>query len=441
MLKERFENTISKFHMQPMYEGAILGFSGGADSSLLLYLLKDRVKNLLCVHVNHMIRGSEAERDEEFCKKTCEKYGISFKSVKIDIPALAKEQKKGIEEAARDARYALFNSLLSENPQYKCILTAHNLDDSVETVIFNLARGTGPNGLMGIKPVQGKIMRPLIEIKKSEIIEFCHENNIEYITDSTNNDTDYTRNHIRHKVIPELERVNSELYTSIMRLGEILSRDNEHFDILLDKIISENKIEEKIPLDVLNGLDSSLKSRLLKRVAPTSLDYTSLTLCIDLAKKGAVGSLINLSNGVSFKIERDYAHFISTKDLNEVSFYYELNMGLNKIPEIDKLVCLNSCEVMLGYKKEYEVKLNSEKIKFPLAVRSKRDGDTVVHGKMTKKLKKIFVDKHVPSHMRTKIPLILSNGEIISVPGVLTSDGFSGNDFIITIFRRENEND
>ena len=441
MLRERFENTISKFHMQSLYDGAILGFSGGADSSLLLYLLKDKVKNLLCVHVNHQIRGVEAERDEEFAKKTCEKYGVSFKSVKVDIPALAKEQKKGLEETARDARYELFNRLLLENPQYKCILTAHNLDDSAETVIFNLTRGTGPQGLMGIKPVQGKIMRPLIEISKGEIVEYCRQNGIEYITDSTNSDTVYTRNRIRHNIIPELQKINPELYASISRLGDILRNDSEHFDTIIEKIITENEIENKIPLKILDGLDYSLKTRLLRRVSRLPLDYTSLENCIELLSKSAVGSLVNLPGGVSFKIERDYAHFVLTRDLAELDFYHELKEGVNQIPEINRLVLVNSKEKPIGYLLEHEIKLKSEKIKFPLAVRSKRDGDTILHGKMTKKLKKVFVDKHIPSHMRTKIPLILSNGEIISVPGVLTKDGISGNDFIITIFRRENEND
>lgn len=441
MLREKIEASISKFHMQPIYEGAILGFSGGADSSALLYLLKDKVKNLLCVHVNHMIRGDEADRDEKFARRICKEYGVEFKSFKIDIPTLAKENKKGIEEMARDARYELFSRLLFENPQYKCILTAHNLDDSVETVIFNLSRGTGPSGLMGIKPVQGNIMRPLIEIKKGEIINFCKENNIEYITDSTNNDTKYMRNHIRHNVIPTLEKINPDLYGAISRLGDILYSDEAHFSLLLSEIIEKNEIKDKIPLNVLNSLDVSLATRLLRHVLDASLDYNSCVYCIDLAKKGTVGSLVNLPNGISFKIEKGYAHFIKTSELDSVEYSYQLKEGINEIPEINKLILVNSRNVPRGYTMESEIKLKAEKITGQLNVRKRAEGDTIKHGKMTKKVKKLFVDNHIPSHLRDRIPLILMDNEIISVPNIATRDGFSGNDFIIIIYRRENEND
>ena len=427
--------------MQDIYEGAILGFSGGADSSLLLYFLKDRVKNLLCVHVNHMIRGEEADRDEEFARKTCEKYGVKIKTVRIDIPKLAKEEKKGIEECARDARYKVFYEILKENPEYKCIVTAHNLDDSVETVIFNLARGTGPSGLTGIKPIKGEIMRPLIEVSKSDVIKYCQEKGIEYITDSTNEDTAYTRNHIRKNVIPELKRVNSELYSAVLRMGDILSRDNEYFEKQIDDIVLQNNVKDKIELSLLNSLDTSLATRLLRRVSGVSLDYSSLSACVLLAKSAEVGSLINLPSGISFKIEKGYAHFIKTDILKKSDFFSELKDGLNKISEIDKIIAVNTEEKPNGYEEEFKISLKSEKINKTLFTRPKRDGDTIKQGKMTKKIKKLFVEKGVPSHLRDKLPLILLENEIISVPGVAVSDGFSGNDYKIIIYKRKNEND
>ena len=229
-MQKKIEQAVEKFHMSEIYDGAILGFSGGADSSALLYFLKERTKNLLCVHVNHMIRGEEAERDERHAEEICREYGVKFLSFKVDVPKIASESGKGLEEAARDVRYEIFNRLLSEHPEYKCIITAHNADDNLETVIFNLSRGTGTRGIIGIRAVQGKIFRPLIEASKDEVLSFCEENKIPYVTDSTNADTKYTRNHIRHKIIPELKKLNPSVLDSCLRLGEILAEDEKYFD-------------------------------------------------------------------------------------------------------------------------------------------------------------------------------------------------------------------
>ncbi len=439
MLEKKIEAFIDQHSMHDVYKGAILGFSGGSDSSTLLHFLKDRCENLLCVHINHMIRGDEADYDESSARAICEKYGVKFLSYKIDIPSLAKERKIGLEECARDERYKIFNSLLEQNQEYKCIVTAHNLDDNTETVIFNLARGTGPQGLCGIKAVQGKIMRPLLSVAKKEIIDYCLANNIEYVTDSTNNDTKYTRNHIRHNVIPELKKINSELNESILRLGSIISHDEKYFDNQVDKIIRENNIENKIDISLFNELDFAISSRLLKKVCRVRLDYNAVISAIDLAKNGQVGDYINLTNGVSFKIERGYVHFVDTASLKNEDFCLTLDNEINVLECQGIVITVNSSYVPNGYRLAYEIKLNSEKIDFPLSVRSKKEGDTIKSGKMTKKLKKLFTDNHIPSHLRGKIPLICLNDKIICVPALAVADGFRGNDYIINIYTRSNE--
>ena len=436
MLKAKIEAFVEANSMQAVYEGAVLGFSGGADSATLLHFLKDKTKNLLCVHINHMIRGEEADRDELFAKSTCEKYGVKFVSYKINVPKIAKERKIGIEECARDERYRVFNEILDKNPEYKCIVTAHNLDDNTETVLFNLTRGTGTRGLIGIQARQGKIIRPLLTSSKKEIIEYCLANNIEYVVDSTNSDTKYTRNSIRHNVIPYLKEINPSLNESIMRLGDIISSDEKYFDKLVDKIISENDIKDKIDLALARELDASIISRLLKKVSPQRLDYLDVASSIELLKNARVGSLVNLSGGISFKIERGYAHFIKTCELDEKDFYLALENGVNFLDSQDMAITVNSDLNSEEYTLFCEIKLNREKIDKPIYVRQKRDGDTIKSGKMTKKLKKLFVDAHIPSHLRKKIPLVCMDGEIIAVPSVAIRDGFKGNDYIIAIYLR-----
>jgi tRNA(Ile)-lysidine synthase len=434
MLQNRLDALVLENQMQEMYSGAILGFSGGADSSALLHLLKDKVQSLVCVHINHMIRGDEADRDENFAIEICQKYGVKLLTYKVDVPTLSKERKKGLEETAREVRYEIFNSLLEKNPEYKCIVTAHNLDDSLETVIFNFARGTGPKGLVGIEPRQGKLFRPLVTTSKKEILEYCEKNDIPYVTDSTNKDTAYTRNHIRHNIIPNLEKINPDVLGASRRLSNILASDEEYFNKLTDKVIEENKIENKIELSLLNSLERAVASRLLIKVLGETIDYYSVVSCIELARKGTVGSLLNLPNGISFKIERGYAHFVKTNDLKEKSYRVRLENGLNIIQEIDTIIALNDTTVPQGYVLTSEISLDGQKITSPLYARQKIDGDTIRSGKMTKKLKKLFVDGHIPSHLRTKIPVITMEEKIIAVPGVAVRDSFGGKDIKILIY-------
>lgn len=438
---EKIGQTVKKYRMEEIYDGAILGFSGGADSSALLHYLKGRTKNLLAVHINHMIRADEADRDEAHAKAICEQYGVKFLSFKLDVPKIARETGKCLEEAARDARYEVFNRLLSENPEYKCIITAHNSDDNLETVIFNLVRGTGARGLGGIRAIQGDIRRPLIEVSKCEVLRYCEENNIPYVNDSTNEDTKYTRNHIRHKIIPELKSLNPAVLDSCLRLGEILRQDEEYFQANVDEIIKGGVTSEKIPLELFKTLELPILSRLIVKLFGTSLDYTAQKSIIELGKRAEVGSYICLHGDYAFKIERAYAHFCKRGALEKISYSYELTKPLTYLPEIDAYATLNGEGAPSGYVEKYKISFNGEKIKAPLLLRSRRGGDTVKHGGMTKKVKKLFVDKHIPSHLRDRIPLILNGGEIICVPGVCTADTYSGKDYTVTIFEKGSKND
>lgn len=440
-MEKKILRAVQKYHMQDIYSGAVLAFSGGADSCALLHYLSTRCENLVCVHINHMIRGEEAERDESFAREMSKNYGVKFICHKIDIPKISAQRKTGLEQTAREERYRVLYEELSKNPECKCIVTAHNADDNAETVLFNLTRGTGATGISGIKPVYNSIMRPLIYLSKKEIIDYCLANNIEYVTDSTNFDTTYTRNRIRHKVIPELKEINPELLNSVLRLGELIDYDEEYFKARVDKIIFENKIDSAIPLSLARSLEYPILSRLLRRISNQALDYTATGLCIDLIENGQTGAYLNLSGGLCFKLEYDKAVFLKESDLNSAEFYQPLTLGINYIDEIGMAIVLGDENELKGYEKIAEVELNAERINDSLCVRSRRNGDKIKAGKMTKRLKQLFVDNHIPSHMRDKIPLICLGNEIICVPNIALADGYKGKDFIINIFKkRDNKN-
>ena len=420
-MKNKIEKAIALHSMEDIYDGAIIGFSGGADSSAILHYLASRTKNLLAVHINHMIRGKEALRDELFCKTVCQRYGVQFLSYRVDVPRLASERKQGLEETAREERYKIFNKLLQQYPEYKCLVTAHNANDNAETVIFNLARGSGTNGMTGIKPTLGKIYRPLIYCSKNEILEYCKRNSISYVNDSTNLDKDYTRNYIRHDIVPMLEKLNPSFLDSCTRMCENIRDDEKYIKSVCDKIIEESKITKRAATDVLLGLEKVLLVRILKHMANDNLDRKSIDSCIALVKNGSVGQYINLPNGISFKKERGYVKFVKTEDLFKVNYNTIINEGVNYIKKIGVAIVLNSdIEPKEGYELVEKIVLETSG---ELRARNKHDGDKIIHGKMTKKLKTILCDKHIPSHRRDKIPVILDENGIVYVPTIVTRDG------------------
>ena len=206
-------NTIEKFNMLNNNDNVVVGVSGGADSTALLYSLISLREiyniNIVCAHLNHGIRGDEAARDERYVRELSQKLNINFFCKHVDIPLIAKQKKQSEELTGREERYKFFNEILNKLGGGK-IAVAHNKNDFVETVLIKLTRGASLNGLKGISPVNAAIIRPLIEIERNKIELYLDKNNIKYMTDSTNDKDIYTRNLIRNNVIKELCKIICE---------------------------------------------------------------------------------------------------------------------------------------------------------------------------------------------------------------------------------------
>jgi len=418
-MENKIEYAIFAHGMDKAYGRVIVGFSGGADSSLLLHYFAGKAKEVVCVHVNHMIRGEEADRDQQFCQSVCEKYGVELVVHKVDIPALAKKLGKGIEETARDERYRVFERELQARG-FDAILTAHNADDNVESIIFNLARGTGLNGLCGIKPVNGSILRPLIYLSKDEIFSLCGENNIEYVTDSTNTDTDYTRNYIRHKVVPVIKELNPELVNGVSRMSESLICDEEFILSQAKAFMSEYK-DGHVSTEKISVLHRSVRARALKLMAGQSLDYKSIRSCEDIIFNSECGSYADIGKGLVFKKERGYVCFLEKSEIVSVQYAYPLKDTV-LIDEISTVVSVEGV-VPDTYVEEYSVRLDKSGINGELYIRSRKDGDKIKVNNMTKRVKRILCDNHVPSHLRDKIPLICDESGIVALPRLCIRDG------------------
>lgn len=272
-MKQKVKETIKKYNLINSGDKIVLGVSGGPDSIAMLDILnqlKDEMNfEIYVVHINHNIRGKDADEDEEYVKKFCEKYNIKFFAKKIDVPAIAKNKKIGTEEAGRKVRYEYFDEILQKTNSNK-IGIAHNKNDKVETIIMHLLRGSGVSGLRGIEPIrENKFIKPLIECDRQEIEKYCKENNLQPRIDKTNFENEYTRNKIRNIVIPYIkEQFNPNIIETITRLSEVISNEDNFIEKIAQEtynkllVIEENNRIE-LNLKEFNLLDEVLKNRII----------------------------------------------------------------------------------------------------------------------------------------------------------------------------------
>jgi tRNA(Ile)-lysidine synthase len=213
----------------------VCGLSGGADSVCLLLAMRELSERLSisveALHVNHCLRGDESNRDEKFCRELCEKLNVNFTAVSCNVTSYAEENSLSTEEAARKLRYAIF----AEHSAGKKLATAHNADDNLETVILNLARGSALKGIAGIPPIRGNIIRPLLTVSRREIETFLKVRGQSFVTDSTNLSDDYTRNKIRHRIVPLLAEINRSVTETSVRSISALRAENALIEELTDE--------------------------------------------------------------------------------------------------------------------------------------------------------------------------------------------------------------
>ena len=274
MLKEKVLDTIKKYNLIQNNDKVVVGVSGGPDSICLVHLLNS-IKNdgkisfeIVVCHINHMIR-EEAGEDEEFVKKYCEEKNIPFFVKHAKVEEISKNLKISTEEAGRKIRYEFFEEIAKETSANK-IATAHTKNDSAETVLMNLIRGSGISGLKGIKPIRdGNYIKPLIDISRDEIEEYCKENNLNPRHDKTNDENIYTRNKVRNILIPLIKKeFNSNIIDTINRLSKLVDKENSYLDSITEEtykkiLIKEEKQEIILNLKSFNEEDEVIKSRLV----------------------------------------------------------------------------------------------------------------------------------------------------------------------------------
>jgi tRNA(Ile)-lysidine synthase len=253
-------DTIKKNSLLEKNESVVVALSGGADSTALLLILTELGYNVSAIHINHLIRGDEAERDVEFCVKLCEKLGVLLRVEKVNIPEISNKIKKGLEETARIERYRIFS-------EYDCkVATAHNADDNAETVLFHLIRGSGLKGFCGIPIKRDNIIRPLLYSSRKEIVSFLQHRNQDFVNDSTNFQNDYTRNKIRNEIIPIIREINPNFTSSVEKSVKSIQLDEGYLEDCVSNFRGnfENIPVADIPGKELKKLPTPIRHRIIR---------------------------------------------------------------------------------------------------------------------------------------------------------------------------------
>ena len=249
MLKEQVIDTIKKYNLIEENDSVIIGVSGGPDSICLLHILNELKQELnfkiYVAHINHMIR-KEADEETEYVKEFCKNIGVECFVKKINVVKIAKESKMGTEEAGRKIRYNFFEEVLKNTNSNK-IATAHNNNDKVETIIMNILRGSGISGLKGLDPIrENKFIKPLIEVSREEIENYCEENKLNPRIDKSNSENIYTRNKVRNTVIPYIKKeFNPNILKTINRLSEVATEEDDYLNKVTESTFNKICIEKQ----------------------------------------------------------------------------------------------------------------------------------------------------------------------------------------------------
>ncbi len=400
---EKVLTAIKRFSLINEGDTVTVALSGGADSVALLHALwslKDELSiTLKAAHLNHGIRGGEADRDEAFAKWICDKFDIPIVCETVDIPTLAKESGQSLELCAREVRY----DFLSRNAD-GLIATAHTASDNAETLLLNLTRGSGTKGLCGIPPKRENFIRPLIYCSRYDVEKYCIDNSLSFVTDSTNLTDDYTRNKIRHKVILPLKEINPSFEDAIVRATDILREENEALDYISNEALFKSLSEDGLLCESVKVLPASLAKRVIIKYVNTvcdglELDYFHINKLYDICKNGGKTSLPNNCYGVA---ENGVLVITNNEKAETPVFYAELI----KQEKINNLLSID----LIDY----------DKIIGSVVIRTRKEGDSIrlKNRGCTKSLNKLFTENKILPEIRDSIPVIADDEGVIWVYGI-----------------------
>lgn len=422
---EQVKQTIAANDMLRSDEPVLVALSGGADSVALLHALQVLGYPVRAFHLNHCLRGAESERDEVFCRTLCARMGVELTVERVDVAAAAREQGTGVEETARRIRYAR----LQDAAQGGKIATAHTADDNLETVLFHLVRGTGPKGLAGIPPVRGQIIRPLLRVERTQVEQYLTSLGQDYVTDSTNADDAYTRNRIRHTVIPVLRAIQPTAAQAAARLGDLLRQDEDCLNGLAQECLAQAaRPDGAWNIAPLRQAHPAVRARALRRLLGQSgvplRDLTAqhifaLEQLLDSQKPSACCALPH-----EYTARREYGALRLIKAQAQ-----PVRPAVPLVVPSEQTLWNDSVRVSVHVLEKNEVFYKSFNtfcvdcgtIDFvSLCVRTRRTGDRI---RLTEKggsrtLKKLLIDRKIPRDKRDGLAVIADRNGVIAVQDI-----------------------
>lgn len=388
-----------------------VGFSGGADSVSLLHYLhthRDALQiQVRAAHIHHGIRGAQADRDAAFCAAFCARFGISLETVYVDVPAAVRQSGESEETCARRLRYAALENIAQTDK----IATAHTADDNTETVLWHLTRGTGLAGLCGIPPVRGQIIRPLLYATRAQVEAYCRENALEFVTDSTNLSDAYTRNRLRHTVLPVLRDLNPALTQAVTRMCGILRSEQAAAAFFAEQAL-QGIDTEHLCIKTLLSLPKATAMRILQTVleGKTGVMLSAVQLESAYRLLTHTGSL-SLPNGVRLRSRAGFLEFPQTSEepppfciaLADLQFPCTLALP-NGTLEIQKYT---QKDLQNFHKPLLANAVDCDKL-YNAVFRSRQSGDafTDAHRGVTKTVKKWMNELKIPPEARSSVCLL-----------------------------------
>lgn len=421
--KKRIREYIEKYNMLNKGDGVVLGLSGGPDSVCLFFVLlalkEEYELNIQAVHVNHMIRGEDADEDQEYVESLCKEFDVPLKAVRVDIPALAGESGRSLEEEARIARYEAFEQVADsmEAMGYPTkIAVAHNADDNAETVLFHMARGTGLDGMCGIAPKRGLIIRPLLEVPKQDILDLLNENQVAYCIDGTNAQTDYDRNRIRHNIMPELTQINDRALEHITEMTNRLSEISEYISLEAKGLLQiaksgENSLRKRALATAPRVIASQALKEYLSRFMPYEKDVASVHI-------ESILDLLNEDGERQIQLPYKKTLIISYEDIYVIDGEEPKKKSTFNYREFDY-------KTGMKYPTETYTKwFDCDRIGANIVIRTREEGDylCIDSDGNHKSIQDYFVDEKIPRHLRDEVPLVCDGNHVMWVVGYRVSE-------------------
>ncbi len=413
--------------IDPM-DKVLVAVSGGVDSMTLINILRSLDFDVSVAHMNFQLREEASNQDEEFVKNWCDMHEIACHTRRVDTIDVAEKDQISTQMAARQLRYDWFQELCKEHG-YKRIATAHHLNDSLETVLLNLTKGTGIRGLAGIPATNGKVIRPFLEISKEEILAYAKESKLKWREDASNADTKYQRNLIRNEVVPLLEKINPSLIETFISTGTRMTGTNELIQQLVETIRNENFAEGGQQLNML-WYDGSaghvvVLSELLR---PYGVSYSQ---ACDIGKNHPSGKIFYTTTH-QIVYDRDRLVFNKVENLSIEPIDIESSEG-KYIWGKCKISIENVNSVDIKFDNSNVAYFDAGKIVFPIKIRQWSEGDWFIPFGMKgkKKVSDFFIDTKIPLTLKNRIPIFESGGNVIWIGGYRVDDRYKVGDSLM----------